>query len=222
VYEKGEQRLLFANPDNKELFGTVWSPDGKTVFAASKESIFKIDAATGNFEEQFHGYDPFYLREHFSQDNALLVSYRAADGVTFHAAKLDLASMSLNTYAASGERLVCYSMALDTQDTIYFANSQEVFKLVENASDNTVEPESLWRSEGPNIGGVRVKGDSISVVLHEEESFKITNIDLKTGEQTLIHEGIEDGPTLTNSSNDETQFLYLSKFEKKGHLVRLQ
>lgn len=217
VYEDGEQRLIFANPNNEELFGTVWSPDGETVFAASKDKIFKINVAKGSFLEMPHSHGPFYLREHFKQDNAILVSYRAEDGFIFHPAKLDLATMELSTYTSSGQRLACYSMALDAQDNIYFANSKEVFRLNE-----ILESESLWRSNGPDISGLRVKGDTISLMLDEDKYFQLKHINLTTGETEVIHKGIQDGTMLTNASNDEQQFLYLTKPNRTSKLVRLR
>ena len=62
----------------------------------------------------------------------------------------------------------------------------------------------------------------ITVLLDEDKQFLLTRINLENGTTTIIHQGLEDGTILTNSSHDQQQFLYLSKPERTSKLVKLQ
>jgi len=217
VYEQGKQRMIFANPDNEEMFGMVWSKDSKIVIAASKDKLFKIDVESGEYEVQPHPHHSFYLREMFTNEEAILVSYREGDGSTFNAAKLDLTTLSLDTYTGSGKKLACFSMGLDDSDRIYFANHEQVFRINDSGD---VEP--VWRSEQQSIAGVKVAGDIMSLVLEENDEYQIVEHSLLDGSQQVVFSGKDDGNMLTNSSHDNQQFLYLTKPELTKRLVRLR
>jgi hypothetical protein len=47
-------------------------------------------------------------------------------------------------------------------------------------------------------------------------------INMDNGLTEVIHQGTENGDMLINTSNDQLQFLYLSKPERTSHLVMLQ
>lgn len=217
IYKDGQQRMVFSNPNNEELFGVVWTPDGTEIITASKDKIFKVNVKSATFEEFPHSYQPFGLRQHFYNESAVLVSYRADDGVTFHLAKLDLNTMDLKTYETEGERLVCYSMALDPKDQIYFANSNDVFRI-----NSDSKQEHVWSASDENISGVRVRDNTLSLRLDKENHFKLVTINMDNGFTEVIHQGLENGDMLTNTSHDEQQFIYLSKPKKTSDLVRLQ
>ncbi|PCK30220.1 winged helix-turn-helix domain-containing protein [Pseudoalteromonas piscicida] len=217
VYEDGQQRMIFSNPNNEELFGVVWTPDGTGVITASKDKLFKVNVKSGTFEAYPHRYQPFGLRQHFHHDNAVLVSYRADDGVTFHLAKLDLDTLNLKTYETEGERLVCYSMALDSTDQIYFANSNAVFRI-----NSDSQQEHIWSATDEYISGVRVTDNTLSLRLDKDNDFKLVTINMLNGFTEVIHQGSENGDMLINTSHDEQQFLYLSKPKRTSDLVRLQ
>lgn len=217
IYEDGQQRMVFSNPNNEELFGFVWTPDGTEIITASKDKLFKINVKSATFEALSHNHQPFGLRQHFHNENALLVSYRADDGITFHLAKLNLNTLNLETYETEGERLVCYSMALDEQDQIYFANNKDVFRINDHA-----QQEHIWSASEAQISGVRVANNKLTLRLDSEAHFKLMTINMDNGLTEVIHQGTENGDMLINTSNDQLQFLYLSKPERTSHLVRLQ
>lgn len=216
VYENGQQRLIFANPNNEELFGVVWTPNGEEVFAASGNKLFKINVKLATYEEMPHSHQPFGIREHFQSENALLVAYRAEDGVTFHLAKLDLQSLSLTTYETEGERLVCYSMALGDQDQIYFANNKEVFRINKEAKQ-----ERLWSTSEASISGLHINNGMLSLRLDNGNDFKLMTVNIESGQTEVIHQGTENGDMLINTSHDGQQFLYLSKPIRTSELVKL-
>lgn len=217
LYKDGQQKMIFANPNNEELFGSVWTPDGREVIAASKNKLFRINVANATYVELPHAYQPFGLREHFKHEDALLVSYRAEDGSGFHPAKLDLTTMELTTYSISGQPRTCHVMALDHQDNVYLANNKQVVKVLGESGT-----ENIWQQQQGDIQGLRVQDNQLSLMLQYQTKFELTHINLATGSQEVIHQGVEDGTMLTNSSNDEQQFLYLSEPKRTSRLVRLQ
>lgn len=217
IYENGQQRMVFSNPNNEELFGVVWTPDSTEVITASKDKLFKVNVKSATFEEFSHSHQPFSLRQHFHNESAVLISYRADDGVTFHLAKLDLKTLDLVTYQTEGERLVCYSMALDPKDQIYFSNSNNVFRISSN-----LKQEHVWSAIDEHISGLRVTDNTLTLRLDQENTFKLVTINMESGISDVIHRGTENGDMLINTSHDEQQFLYLSKPERTSNLVRLQ
>ena len=44
--------MVFSNPNNEELFGVVWTPDGTEVITASKDKLFKVNVIKVNIINQ--------------------------------------------------------------------------------------------------------------------------------------------------------------------------
>ncbi|KKE85799.1 hypothetical protein N481_08445 [Pseudoalteromonas luteoviolacea S4047-1] len=217
LYEQGKERLLFKNPDNVELFGIAWSKDGKSVFTASKNTIFRIDVASNKVEAIPHVHSSFYLREAYHHSDALLVSYRSSDGVGFHAAKFDLKTGELKDFEAKGERLSCYSMGLDKADNIYFSNTSEVFKRT-----GAGEVERVWQSQAAGIIGVTTESNLLFVTLEQGSQYKLVEYDLSSGNSDVTWIGNNEGKMLINAAHDYSQFLYLTEPTRQKRLVRLR
>ena len=217
VYEGGQQKMIFSNPNNDDLLGVVWTPDGSEVITASKDKLFRIDVRSAKFKETSHGLNAFSLREHFKHEPALLVAQRTDEDGVFHIAKLDLDSLQLTTYKANGKRLVCYSMSLNSEDQIFFTNSKAVFRV-----NSDLTQEEVWSTQYDYISGVRVAGNKLSLRLDKGNRFKLVTIDMETGTEEVVYKGAMDGDMLINMSHDEQEFLYLSKPKKTSELVRLQ
>lgn len=216
LYENGAQTLIFTNPNNEELFGIVWSKDGKEVITASKNTLFRVNIKEGSFVSIPHSYHSFYLREMYHHEDAILVSYRAADGVTFHPAKFDLETLELTPYTGSGERLACYAMDIDDQDQVYFSNEKQVFRLNKNK-----ELETVWQSPTKEIIGLSAGVTMMTVTLADKDGYVMNEIDFKTGSNKTIFSGKDDGKMLINASHDFQQFLYLTEPKRTRTLVRL-
>ncbi|MCF6439324.1 winged helix-turn-helix domain-containing protein [Pseudoalteromonas luteoviolacea] len=217
IYEQGQERLLFKNSDNVELFGIAWSKDGKSVFTASKDTIFHIDVASNKMEAIPHKHSSFYLREAYHHSDALLVSYRSSDGVGFHVAKFDIKTGELQEFEAKGERLSCYSMGLDESDNIYFSNASEVFK-----RSDTGEIERVWQSQTSGIIGVTTESNMLFVTLEQDNHYKLVERDLLSGETDITWIGNKDGKMLINAAHDYSQFLYLTEPTRQKQLARLR
>ncbi|WP_392343885.1 winged helix-turn-helix domain-containing protein [Pseudoalteromonas prydzensis] len=217
LYEHGKQTLIFANPNNEELFGVVWSKNGEEVITASKDKLFRIDPNSGNYQIIPHPHHSFYLREKFNNEDAILVSYRAEDGVTFHPAKLDLHTLSLTPFTGQGERLACYAMALDKHDQIYFSNNKQVFRL-----DQDGKFEQLWRTDHHDIIGLAVDEQILNITLEQEAGYQLNQLNLQTARSEIRHIANEKGNMLINASHDSTQFLYLTEPKRTRTLVRLR
>ena len=215
LHENGQQRMIFSNPNNEELFGAIWATDGAEVIAASKNKLFRINVQTASFVEIQHKYEPFYLRDHFNKQNALLVSYRIGENVV--PAKLNLDTMELTTYTCAGESITCYSMALDQQDNIYFTNDQELFKI-----NSELKPERLWRSDWENTNILRISNNSILLNLSSDKHYKVSSISIENGDIETIYEGQKLATDLTNVSPDLAHYLFLSKPNFHSELVRLK
>jgi DNA-binding winged helix-turn-helix (wHTH) protein/Tol biopolymer transport system component len=217
LYDNGQQSMVFSNPNNEELFGIVWSKNGNEIITASKDKLFRINLANGDFEVIPHPHHSFYLRETFQYEEAILVSYRAADGTSFHPAKLDLKTLELTTYTGTGERLMCYSMDLDELDQVYFSNDKQVFRLKHNA-----EIEEVWLTDGQHISGVSINNNNMVLKLDQDEEYEIVNINLLDGTSDVLLTGNNKHNMLINSSHDYQEFLYLTAPKRKKTLVRLQ
>ncbi|MGO2127789.1 MAG: winged helix-turn-helix domain-containing protein [Pseudoalteromonas prydzensis] len=217
LYDKGTQTLIFANPNNEELFGVIWSKNGDEVITASKDKLFRIDLNNGGYQVIPHPHHSFYLREKFNNEDAILVSYRAEDGVTFHPAKLDLQTLSLTSFSGSGERLTCYAMALDKHDQIYFSNNQQVFRL-----DQGGNLETLWHTDDKDIIGLAVDQQTLTVTLEQHDGYEINTMDLSGRNVKKRFIANNAGNMLINASHDNKQFLYLTKPKRKRTLVRLR
>ncbi|WP_308807878.1 winged helix-turn-helix domain-containing protein [Pseudoalteromonas sp. SWYJZ12] len=216
LYENGTQTLIFSNPNNEELFGIVWSKDGEEVITASKNTLFRINLEEESFQSIPHSYHSFYLREMYHHEAAILVSYRAADGVTFHPAKFDLETLELTPYTGSGKRLECYAMDIDERDLVYFSNDKQVFRLNEKN-----ELEIIWESPTKEIIGLAVHETVMTVTLADKDGYEMNEIDFNTGRSKAIFKGKDDGEMLINASHDFQQFLYLTEPKRIRTLVRL-
>ncbi|CAM4013508.1 MULTISPECIES: winged helix-turn-helix domain-containing protein [Pseudoalteromonas] len=217
LYEQGKQTLIFANPNNEELFGVVWSKNGEEVITASKDKLFRIDLNSGDYQEIPHPHHSFYLREKFNNEDAILVSYRSEDGVTFHPAKLDMQTLSLTPFTGQGERLACYAMALDKYDRVYFSNNKQVFRL---AHDNSFE--QLWQADDNDIIGLAVDDQTLNITSEQHDGYLLTMLNLHSARSEVRHIVNEKGNMLINASHDSTQFLYLTKPKRTRTLVRLR
>ena len=217
LYEQGKQTLIFANPNNEELFGVVWSKNGEEVITASKDKLFRIDLKSGDYQEIAHHHHSFYLREKFYNEDAFLVSYRADDGVTFHPAKLDMQTLSLSPFTGQGERLACYAMALDKHDQIYFSNNKQVFRLDQDGNFAQV-----WHADDSDIIGLAVDEQTLSITLEQEDGYELNMLDLQSAHSEIRHIANEKGNMLINASHDNTQLLYLTEPKRKRTLVRLR
>jgi len=216
LYENGTQTLIFSNVNNEELFGIVWSKDGEEVITASKNTLFRINIKEESFQSIPHSYHSFYLREMYHHEAAILVSYRATDGVTFHPAKFDLETLELTPYKDSGKRLACYAMDIDEQDQVYFSNEKQVFKL-----NKKNELETVWQSPAKEIIDLTAEATMMTVTLADKDGYVMNEIDFKTGRNKTIFNGKDDGKMLINASHDYQQFLYLTEPKRTRTLVRL-
>ena len=217
LYEQGKQTLIFANPNNEELFGVVWSKNGEEVITASKDKLFRINLNRGDYQQIPHPHHSFYLREKFNNEEAILVSYRADDGVTFHPAKLDLQTLSLTPFTGQGERLACYAMALDKHDQIYFSNNKQVFRLDQDGNFAQV-----WHADDSDIIGLAVDEQTLNITSEQEEGYQLTQLNLQSAHSEIHHIDNEEGNMLINASHDSTQFLYLTAPKRTRTLVRLR
>ena len=216
LYENEKQKLVFANPDNEELFGTVWHKNGQQVFTASKDTLYKIDIVSGTYEAIPHPHHSFYLREMYHNEESILVSYRAKDGVTFHPAKFDLNDLTLTPFSGSGKRLSCYGMDLDDKDQIYFSNSNEVFRV---NSDGDIE--LIWQSQQDEIIGIAVEKQQLAITLEQPHSIKYQTIDLVSSNSKSWQLTAPKQHMLINASHDLNEFLYLTDPKRTRKLVKL-
>nr|WP_211183686.1 winged helix-turn-helix domain-containing protein [Pseudoalteromonas arctica] len=217
LYEQGKQTLIFANPNNEELFGVVWSKNGEEVITASKDKLFRIALNSGDYQQIPHLHHSFYLREKFNNEEAILVSYRSDDGVTFHPAKLDLQTLSLTPFTGQGERLACYAMALDKHDQIYFSNNKQVFRLDQDGNFAQV-----WHADDSDIIGLAVDEQTLNITSEQEQGYQLTQLNLQSARSEIHHIENEKGNMLINASHDSTQFLYLTEPKRTRTLVRLR
>ena len=217
LYDNGKQTRIFSNPDNHELFGIVWSQDAQQVYTASKDTLFKIDLSSGTYESIPHGNHSFYLREMYHNENAILVSYRAEDGQTFHPAKFDLTSLTLTPFTGSGKRLSCYGMDLDEQDQIYFSNSNEVFRV-----NSRGDIETVWQAANNDIIGISVSNQQLAVTMEYADKVSFQRIDLATAKTERWQLAQPKQHMLINSAHDLSEFLYLTEPIRTRKLVKLQ
>lgn len=217
LYDNGKQTRIFSNLDNHELFGIVWSQDAQQVYTASKDTLFKIDLSSGTYESIPHGNHSFYLREMYHNENAILVSYRAEDGQTFHPAKFDLTSLTLTPFTGSGKRLSCYGMDLDEQDQIYFSNSNEVFRVNSHGDIETV-----WQAANNDIIGISVSNQQLAVTMEYADKVSFQRIDLATAKTERWQLAQPKQHMLINSAHDLSEFLYLTEPIRTRKLVKLQ
>ncbi|WP_342343074.1 winged helix-turn-helix domain-containing protein [Shewanella salipaludis] len=217
LYHQGQQRLVFTSPDNEEMFGVVWSPNGQYVYTASKDTLYRIDIKTQEVKPINNPHHSFYLREAFNLSNALLVSYRAVNGTTHHPAKFDLDTLTLTPYEVEGEKLGCSALDLDEQDSLYVSNERTVFKLDSNGHFNPV-----WQSQDKDIIGLTAIHGMLNVIHELEAHYLRSQVNLldQSVQQTEI--GDKQGKMLINASEDFSQVLYLTEPKRKRELVRLQ
>lgn len=217
LYKDGQQSLLFANPNNEELFGVAWSKQGDTVFTASKDTVISIDINTGIVTSIANPHHSFYLREAFNHDNALLVTYRAENGTTFHPAKFDLDTQTLTNFEVKGERLMCYGIDLDAQDQLYFSDKQSAFYLSQSG-----EAKPLWHSPEKDIMGLRVQNETLRVVRENKSKYVLTEFNLLNNTEQTSPIGNNVNKMLINTTDDFNKLLFLTEPKRLRTLVRLQ
>jgi DNA-binding winged helix-turn-helix (wHTH) protein/Tol biopolymer transport system component len=217
LYKDGQQSLLFANPNNDELFGVAWSKESDKVFTASKDTVFSIDINTGEVTFISNPHHPFYLREAFNHSNALLVTYRAKNGTTFHPAKFDLDKQTLTKFEVKGERLMCYGIDLDAKDQLYFSDKQSAFYLSQSG-----EAKPLWYSPDKDILGLRVHNDTLRIIRENESEYVLTEFDLLNHTQQTSLIGNNANKMLINTTDDFNKLLFLTEPKRLRTLVRLQ
>lgn len=216
LYQDGQQSLLYANPENEELFGVVWSQRGNQVLTASKDTLYRIDVDTLKVEVIANPHHSFYLRDTFNHSDQILVSYRAENGATLHPAIFNPETLSLTPFQVDGERLDCHGLAIDDQDQVYFSIDDQVYRLNPDASASLV-----WQSNLNNIIGIQVTGNILYVYHEEQGQYLLSRFNWldNTTEQVLI--GDSNGKMLINSTDDGSQFWFLTEKKRQHSLVHL-
>ena len=152
----------------------------------------------------------------YHNQDAILVSYRAEDGQTFHPAKFDLTSLTLTPFTGSGKRLSCYGMDLDEQDQIYFSNSNEVFRV-----NSRGDIETVWQAANNDIIGISVSNQQLAVTMEHADTINFQRIDLATAATESWQLTQPKQHMLINSAHDLTEFLYLTEPNRTRKLVKL-
>ncbi|MGS2719645.1 winged helix-turn-helix domain-containing protein [Paraglaciecola aestuariivivens] len=215
VYDNGQQRLVFNNPDNHELWGIVWSPDGKQIITASKNALFVIDVASATFEQINHSLGPFYLRQWYQHEQALLVSLVNERGIK--PAKFDLATRQLTVLFDADVNFTCTFMALDQQDQLYLSNTEQIFQV-----SPTADMELVWATQAGEITGFTLGDNQFHVGLSYQNEFELLNIEQPSlGATSLFKTSHEQGLHFTNTTKGAEQF-YFSQVEDIKKLVRLK
>lgn len=215
LYFNNQQTLLFDNPNNHELFGVVWNKQGDKIFTASKDTVFRIDINTRNVETIANPHHSFYLRDVFSDNTQLLVSYRDNSGTTHHPAIFNLETGSLTPFQADGKKLSCSALSLDQQDRIYFSNGQTVYRV------NNGEFDALWQSASKDIIGLTVNKDTLHITHESNGEYHLSEHNILTEKTSRVKIGDNKGKMLINASPDYETFLYLTEPKRKKSLVRL-
>lgn len=214
VYEQGQQRLIFTNPNNEELFGFVWSPDGQKIITASQDKLFVIDVKAASYQEVVHDQGPFYLREWYQHQEALLVSLVTDKGVK--PAKFDLNNKQLSILFESTANFKCAYMTLDQQDSLFFSDNQNIYKLTSQG-----EPELLYQAEKGSITGFTLGKESFTVGLAMDTEFELVKISAFTEEKSLFKTSFHQGLHLTSTSKNAENYLF-SQVKDIKELVRLK
>lgn len=215
VYEQGQQRLIFANPNNEELFGFVWSEDGKNIISASKDKLFLIDVKASSYAEIGHDQGPFYLREWYRYEDALLVSLVTENGIK--PAKFDLDTKKLSVLLDSVPNFECAYMSLDQQDKLYFSDYNSIYILTDNG-----ELDVVWQTKEGNITGFTLGENSFSVGLEYKTKFELAEVSYNEPvKKTLLTTRSNDRIHLTSTSKNADKFLF-SQVKDIKKLVRLK
>ena len=215
VYEQGEQRLVFSNPKDQELFGLVWSADGKQIITASKDKLFIIDVQVSKYQEISHYNGPFYLREWYQHEDALLVSLVTDNG--FKPAKFDLQTKQLSVLLDSVTNFECAYMSLDQHDQLYFSDNKHIYTL-----NNQGEHELVWQAKNGDITGFTLGQQSFSVGLAHQTGFELVKVSNNHSEPLpLFSTHFDQGLHLTSTSKNADKFLF-SKVKEIKQLVRLK
>jgi DNA-binding winged helix-turn-helix (wHTH) protein/Tol biopolymer transport system component len=215
VYEQGQQTLIFNNPNDEELFGFVWSNDGAQIISASKDKLFLIDVKDSTYTEISHDKGPFYLREWYKYEDALLVSLVTDDGIK--PAKFDLNTKQLSILLDSTPNFDCAYMSLDQNDGLYFSDYKHIYTL--NSMGNL---DLIWQAEYGEITGFTLGEEGFSVGLAHKTGFELVKISYQNSESTpLFTTHSDQGLHLTSTSKNAEKFLF-SHVKDIKKLVRLK
>ncbi|MEP1554669.1 MAG: winged helix-turn-helix domain-containing protein [Paraglaciecola sp.] len=216
VYENGKERLIFSNPDNEDLFGVVWSPDGRQVITASKDTLYVINEELAKYQEIKHEFGPFYLWESYQNEHALLVSRKTDGGIK--PAKFNLDTQELTLLFNSPSNFECVYMGLDQQDKLYVSDHNKIY--------GTQDGEGLdvfWQSDSGSVEGFTLSDNGyFSVKITHSEGFELIKVDsISQLETPLLSQAYGDNMFLTNANKNADRFLF-SRIEDIKQLVRLR
>lgn len=215
VYEQGKQRLIFPNPSDEELFGFVWSSDGQNIITGSKDKLFVIDVKKVSYQEILHDHGPFYLRQWYQHENALLVSLVTEHGIK--PAKFNLQSKQLEVLRDSAPDFKCAYMSLDSNDQLYFSDNKHIYTLV-----NQDQLKLVWQAEAGNITGFTLMKEGFVVGLEHETEFELVQVsNHQARPNSLFTTHFDQDLHFTSTSKHGEQFLF-SRVKDIKQLVRLR
>jgi len=204
------ERIIFANKDNIEFFGSSWSHNGKKVVFASEKSLFFIDINNESIETITHQLGTFYICDWYNFENSLLVKYEDEYGIT--AAKLDLDNMKIIRLADS----IYYYPTLDDDDNVYIHHSNKIIRLATNKLKGRE-----WQLGPLKLESFFVTRKGIIVSAMNEERLELWKIDPETNVLTLIREVKNKHNYLTEISNDGDIFLFYLPMKMNTAMVTL-
>ncbi|MBE1301197.1 MAG: hypothetical protein GJ680_14975 [Alteromonadaceae bacterium] len=197
-----DARLIFKNPRKEELFGSAWSPDGQRIAVAIKDRVYFINVKTGDTTEQIHNFAPFYIKDWFHEQDALLITGYQEN--QFVPTKYNINSNDLSTFDGYLESQRCTYMTLDANDNLFITNSKEIYKI----SDSRTE--MVWRSEAGAINGFSIDNEQLVVMqtrLEPVEQVTFTKVDMKTGDQQDWYQYNPYDFKVANGNRDNSKFL---------------
>ncbi|MFT2090147.1 winged helix-turn-helix domain-containing protein [Paraglaciecola sp. 2405UD69-4] len=215
IYENGQERLVFTNPKNEDLFGVVWSSDGSQIITASKDTLFIVEVALAKYKEVKHDFGPFYLWESYFHENAVLVSRKTDEGIK--PVKFNIDTKTLTLLFDSPENFECVYMGLDNQDTLYVSDNSKIY-----ATKDGQELEVYWQSNGGNVEGFTLAEDYFSVKVANTSGFELIKVDpISLSETQLLTQEYGNNMFLTNANINADKFLF-SRVKDIKQLVRLR
>lgn len=215
VYQAGQQRLIFDNPHDQELFGMVWSGDGKTIISASKDKLFVIDVEKSSYTVIAHNSGPFFLREWYANEPALLVSRVTDEGL--RPAKFNLETLLLTPLVSPQTNFNCSYMTLDEQDNLLISDDKSIFRVLSNEQFVTI-----WQAPRGEISGFTLGDTGLSVMLNFAEHFELIAVSAASNTvDPLLRGNYGDKYLLTNTSKNADKFLFVEPNDIKA-LVKLR
>ncbi|MDP2713609.1 winged helix-turn-helix domain-containing protein [Rheinheimera sp.] len=214
----GESRLIFRNPDEQELFGMAWSPDGKQVVTASKDSLYFINLNNGVVRTEIHKQSPFYIQRWYSHEPALLVSRFEKNN--FIPAKYHYNSGKFEVLDSSISARQCLYMTLDETDKLMFTDGQQVVRL--NTSN---QPEVLWKSSGHQIKGFALDKGELVLIQNDHQNIDnvlISKASLVSGLESLWYQYDANNFKVVSGNRDHSKLLMHSAARKVRTIVRLE